>query len=41
MALQPAELAVQIYGVNSCSPDYPVVGYFCDTKGLEIIEGSS
>ena len=41
MAVKVASDAVQIYGGNGCSSDYPVERYFRDAKIMEIIEGST
>jgi glutaryl-CoA dehydrogenase (non-decarboxylating) len=40
-ATQVASDAVQIYGGNGCSSEYPVQRYFRDAKIMEIIEGST
>lgn len=41
MASKVASDAVQIYGANGCSHNYPVERYWRDAKIMEIIEGST
>lgn len=41
VASQAALDAVQIYGANGCSSDYPVQRYLRDLRVMEIIEGST
>jgi alkylation response protein AidB-like acyl-CoA dehydrogenase len=41
MATKVAGDAVQIYGANGCSSEYPVQRYLRDAKIMEIIEGST
>ncbi|WP_437621824.1 acyl-CoA dehydrogenase family protein [Sorangium sp. So ce1151] len=40
-AMRAASNAVQIYGANGCSGDYPLQRYLGDAKVMEIIEGST